>query len=195
MVKVITLSTQYQDQLATAAALSPATQQALLANPTDPAALAQAVGEIATKLNITVAQAALRLQALALVPQADLIYLATNAPAVQQAATDLTALGKVPPADLAFVGQYGPPLQDPKVVAQLTYLQQNAPIVQQAAKDSPVQWQRWWWICLAGQIVFLPFIWLLTGRWSPRKAREDAKAHEEAVNREMAALANEGVTA
>jgi len=60
-----------------------------------------------------------------------------------------------------------------------------------ALKDSPAQWQRWWWLCLAGQILFIPFIGLLTGRWSPRKARQDAKDHEEAVNRELAALAGE----
>ena len=117
--------------------------------------------------------------------------MATNAPAIIQASEDLTALGKVPAADLAFLAKYGPPLQDAKVVAQLTTSPKEAPVVQQALKDSPTQWQRWWWICLAGQILFIPFIWLLTGRWSPRKAREDAQAHEEAVNQELAALTGE----
>ena len=95
----------------------------------------------------------------------------------------------MPAADLAFLAKYGPGLQDPKVVAALTNLEKEAPGVQKALKDSPIQWQRWWWICLAGQIVFLPFIFVLTGRWSPRKAREDAEAHAAAVDRELAALA------
>ena len=29
------------------------------------------------------------------------------------------------------------------------------------------------WVCVAGQIVFLPFILLMTGRWRSRKAREE----------------------
>jgi len=111
---------------------------------------------------------------------------------VARAAADLTALSKVPPNDLTFLAKYKG-LADPAVVDQLTYLADNAPIVLQAAKDSPKQWQRWWWVCLGGPILFLPFIFLLTGRWSPRKARQDAKEHAEAVNRELAALlAQEG---
>jgi MFS family permease len=188
--KVITLSTQDKDQLATAAVIDPATQAALLLNPTDKANLAKAVGEIATGLNVPPAIAAAKLQALAAVPVADLVFLSTNAKPVQDAVGQLTALSAVPQADLAFLAKYGPGLQDPKVVASLTYLQKEAPGVQQAAKDAPKQWQRWWWICFAGQIVFLPFIWLLSGRWSPGKARADAKAHAEAVSRELAALAN-----
>jgi len=189
--KAITLGTKYKDELATAATMSQATQQTLLLNPTDPAAQAKAVGEIAAGLKIPADQAALKLAALAAVPTADLLFMATNAPAIIQASEDLTALGKVPPADLAFLAKYGPPLQDAKVVEKLTYLSEEGPVVQQALKDSPAQWQRWWWLCLAGQILFIPFIVLLTGRWSPRKARQDAKAHEEAVNQELAALAGE----
>jgi hypothetical protein len=49
-------------------------------------------------------------------------------------------------------------------------------------------WRTWWWICFAGGIVFLPFIRLMTGRWSPSKARQDALAHSQAVDRELAAL-------
>ena len=84
--------------------------------------------------------------------------------------------------------QYGPGL-DQAVMDQLAFLQKYGAQVQQAAKDSPAQWQRWWWVCVGGQIAFLFFIGLMVGRWSPKKAREDAKAHEEAVNRELASLA------
>ena len=57
-----------------------------------------------------------------------------------------------------------------------------------AGNDTPHQWQHWWWVCVAGQLVFLPFIFVMAGRWSPRKAREDERAHEEMVQRELAAL-------
>ncbi|NUP50352.1 MAG: MFS transporter [Catenulispora sp.] len=60
--------------------------------------------------------------------------------------------------------------------------------VAKAAKDGPHQWQTWWWVTLAGQIVFLPFAAVMRGRWSPRRAREDARAHEDAVTRELAKL-------
>ncbi len=52
---------------------------------------------------------------------------------------------------------------------------------------------RWWkrseWTKFKGQILFLPFVFLLTGRWSPRRARQDAEAHDKDVQREMQELA------
>jgi ACS family D-galactonate transporter-like MFS transporter len=188
--KVVTLSAQYKDQLATAATLDLPTQAALANNPT-PAIQAKAVGEIAAGRHLSPAAATAKLQALGQVPPADLAFLSANGAAVQTAGAQLTALGAVPAADLAFLGKYGTGLKDPKVVAALTVLQKQGPIVQQAQKDAPGQWQRWWWICLAGQLLFLPFIWLMTGRWSPAKARADAAAHDEAVSRELAALTSD----
>ncbi|MBR7834273.1 MFS transporter [Actinospica durhamensis] len=186
---VVTLGAQYAAQLATAQAIDPATQAALAANPNDTAAQAEAVGQIAAAFHVTASAATARLQALAAVPQADLALVSANGKPVASAAAELTALGKVPGADLALVAQYGPGLQDPKVVAELTYLQANAPAVEAAQKQSPSQWQHWWWLCFAGQVVFIPFIWLLTGRWSAKKAREDAREHGEKVERELTALA------
>jgi MFS family permease len=186
--QVITSTTQYANELATAAAMDPATVQAVMASPTDPAVLTQAVGELVVAFHIAPAEAVARLQALAAVPQAVLQLVATDAPTLQRAAGDLAALSKVPPADLTFLDKYGPGLQDKKVLDQLAYLQVHAPIVQQALKDSPIEWQRWWRICLAGAVVFIPFIWVLTGRWSPGKAHEDARAHEKAVNCELSAM-------
>lgn len=55
---------------------------------------------------------------------------------------------------------------------QLEILRNYGPRVQQAQVEAPGQWQTWWWICVAGQVVFLPFIFLMAGRWSPRRARE-----------------------
>lgn len=50
------------------------------------------------------------------------------------------------------------------------------------------QWRDWLWVCAAGQVVFLPFIFVMAGRWSPRKARRDAEAHERRLEREVTAL-------
>jgi len=183
--RVITLSTKYADELKTAQALDQATAAALLTNPSDPTIQAQAVGQIATKLSLTPAAAVGKLQALALVPATDLIFVATNGPTVQKAAGALTAMANGP---LSNPSQYGPGLSQ-KVVDELAFLQEWGPKVQQASVDSPKQWRLWWWICLAGQIAFLFFIGLLVGRWSPKKAREDAQAHEDALNRELAKLA------
>jgi MFS family permease len=87
----------------------------------------------------------------------------------ETAVARLTAVAQVPKADIA-------------------YLSANGAKVQQAQKDNPGQWQTWWWICFAGQVMLLPAALLLTGRWSPRKAREDEVVHEASVQRELETL-------
>ncbi|MEY9875012.1 MFS family permease [Streptacidiphilus sp. MAP12-33] len=89
------------------------------------------------------------------------------------------AAQEVGPADLQLVS---------KDQAQLKVLQTYGPEVQKAAAQGPGQWETWWWICFAGQAVFLPFVFAMTGRWSPRRAREDAEAHAAAVERQLAAM-------
>lgn len=90
------------------------------------------------------------------------------------------------PADavkqLTFLGTHPIPAADG------AYLKANGADVQKAAKDSPGQWKTWWMICAGAELLFIPFVFLMVGRWSPRKAREDAAAHEELVQRELAAL-------
>jgi ACS family D-galactonate transporter-like MFS transporter len=170
--RAATLSQQYAPELETASAIDQSTLLALASNPGDLASAQKAVGEISQKLGVDSATAVQRLQALGAVPQADLAFLQATGTKVQAAANDLTAVGRVPAADLA-------------------YLSANGEKVQQAAADSPHQWQTWWWVCVAGQIVFLPFVFIMAGRWSPRRAREDEQAHEEMVQRELAALGAE----
>ena len=65
--------------------------------------------------------------------------------------------------------------------------------MQKAQKDNPKQWQNWWWVCFAAQVLFIPFIFVLSGRWSPRKARQDELEHERLVAQELQALP-EGLT-
>ncbi len=72
-------------------------------------------------------------------------------------------------------------------------LRQLAPKVaslESAIKANPSRWQRWWWVCVAGEIAFIPTIFLARGRWSPRKAREDAEHHEQILQEEMARLSS-----
>jgi hypothetical protein len=82
------------------------------------------------------------------------------------AIADLTAAQKIPAADLAFIQEH---VAGPSAAA-------------------PGQWRDWWWVCVGGVIVFLPFVLVMAGEWSPKKAREEAEAHERAVEAELAAL-------
>jgi MFS family permease len=75
-----------------------------------------------------------------------------------------------------------------KAKPQLAILQQYAASVTQASKNNPGDWQTWWWLCLAGQVLFVPFVFGMAGRWSPRKAREDFDAHEQLIAEQMAEL-------
>jgi MFS family permease len=77
-----------------------------------------------------------------------------------------------------------------KAQPQLAVLQEYGTQVQKAAKDNPGNWRTWWFVCLAGQILFLPFLFIMAGRWSPKRAREDAEEHARLVDLEMAAMAS-----
>ena len=154
-----------------------------------PANQAKAVGEIAQGLKVSPAAAVPKLQALARVPAADLSFLKANAAPMQAAGTQLIALGAVPAADLAYLKQYGTGLQDPKVVSALTFLQQQAPGVQKAAKDSPKQWQKYFWIAVGGEVLFIPLIFVMAGFWDPRKAKAKQVEHQAWVDAELARLA------
>jgi hypothetical protein len=167
--KAAALGAAYAQQLATAAALSPATQAALTTNPASAVAQLAAVGELARTLHIPTAAAIARLQALAAVPPADLAFLRSTGPEVRAGAARLQSVSAIPPAEL-------------------TYLQAHATNVATAKQNTPGQWQTWWWVCFAGQLLFIPLALLLTGRWSPRRARADELEHEQLVRRELEAL-------
>jgi hypothetical protein len=74
---------------------------------------------------------------------------------------------------------------------QLNYLAANQTQLndlQTALKQSPKEWQRWFWVDVAGMIVFLPFIFLTDGPWSPKAARRQRDEQEAKVAAELAAL-------
>jgi MFS family permease len=81
----------------------------------------------------------------------------------------LTALATVPKADQA-------------------YLQAHGAQVVTASAAAAGQWKNWWWVCVGGEVLFIPLILLMAGRWSPRRAREDAEEHERLVQQEMTDL-------
>ena len=168
--KAITLGTKYADQIATSQAIEPATLQSLSTDPENVATQQDAVRQIADALDVPAADAAARLGALAAVPPADIAFLQTTGASVQEAGARLQSVSKVPAEDLA-------------------YLSANAADVTTAQEDNPGQWQTWWWICVLGQLVFIPAVFLMAGRWSPRRARQDAQAHERLVALELAELA------
>ncbi len=57
-----------------------------------------------------------------------------------------------------------------------------------ALAKSPKQWQTWFYIDIAGMILFIPFIFLTKGRWSPKKAKQDFDEREAAVAKELEQL-------
>jgi hypothetical protein len=89
-----------------------------------------------------------------------------------EATSRLQATATVPRSDLEFMAAHGADLEAAQAAA-------------------PGQWKNWWWVCVAGEAVFIPFILVMAGRWSPRKAREDAEEHALLVQRELAALGDQ----
>ncbi|WP_018503140.1 MFS transporter [Parafrankia discariae] len=151
-------------ELAAAQAIAPPTLAALQQNPRDLAAAGSAIGDISRELAVDQPTAVRLLTSLA-------------DPEVK--------------SDLALVQRYGGVLTEAEAAIapdDLAYLSEHGSDVAKAQEDNPGQWQNWWWVCVAGQVVFLPFVFVMAGRWSPRRAREDERAHEAMVERELAAL-------
>jgi MFS family permease len=76
--------------------------------------------------------------------------------------------------------------------AQLNYLSAHASqltALQNAVNETPKQWQRWYWVCVGGMVLFLPTIFLIKGRWSPKGAKQDEDRYEQLIQEELARLA------
>lgn len=163
------LNARYPDELATLQAIEPATQAALAANPADANAGLAAVGQVARKFGIPPDQAIARLTAVQQIPPAELAGATAVGPKLNRARAQLETVGTIPAADQAYLAAHGKE-------------------VQQAKADSPQQWARWWWICLLAQVAFLPFVFLMAGHWSPKRAAAAAAEHDRVVQRELAEL-------
>jgi hypothetical protein len=71
----------------------------------------------------------------------------------------------------------------------LSELRRYGPSVRSASARNPAEWQTWWWVCLGGQVVFVPFIFfVMAGRWRPRRAARDLAEHNEQVARHLASM-------
>lgn len=165
------IQTKYPNQLATLMAVDPATSQTLVATPTDQAAIGKAVSDIAAKFGVSQSAATARLVAAAqAIPTPNQKILLYKGPAIAAAVAALKhAASTIPVADQQF-------------------LTKNSSAVQRAQRDNAHQWQRWWWICFGGQVVFVPLIFLLSGRWNPAKAKQDEQEHEQLVAAELARM-------
>jgi MFS family permease len=80
-------------------------------------------------------------------------------------------------------------------LAFLQHYQSHLLALQSGTAASPAQWQHWFWVCFAGIAVFTPLIFVLKGRWSPSRARQDEAEHEAVVAAELARLRAEAGTA
>ena len=149
-------------QLQTANAIDPALLVKLAGG--DLSGAPTAIGQISQKLGISPAEATARLTELA-------------KPDVKADLTTVTPAGNALTNANAVVGA-----EDVKFLSTLAKPKQ---------KSNPEQWQTWWWITFAGQIVFLPFVFLLVGRWSPKRAKQDEDEHEQLVQSELAKLSGQ----
>ncbi len=68
------------------------------------------------------------------------------------------------------------------------YLSEHGAAVLAAKTEAPKQWRTWWWVCAAGQVVFLPTVVLLKGRWRRSDALRDIEAHDRVIDAELARL-------
>ena len=161
--RVEAIARSYPTQVKALQSIDPTTLATLQANPSSSAAIGKAVSEISAGLHVSSLVALGDLVAVSKVPKSDLAYLAAHGAAVAKADA------AIPPADLAYVTAHGTD-------------------VAAAAKQTPSQWQHWWWVCVGGEVVFLPLVLLMTGRWRPKRAKQDAQEHERRVREEMAKL-------
>ena len=165
VMQLAVMQQKFPEQIATLQTVDVVTLLTLQSAPTNPSAITRAGGELITRFGGTPADAVRRLADLRELSTDQLTLLVSKGPAVAAAQQQLVAAAAVPKSDIAFLQQ-----------------------LQAYQADSPHQWQIWWWICFAGQLLFLPFVLIMTGRWSPRRARSDALAHQQAVDKELAAL-------
>jgi hypothetical protein len=75
--------------------------------------------------------------------------------------------------------------QGASLQARGTAFQTSVAKLQATAKAVPERWQTWLWLCVAGQLVFIPLALLLRGRWSPSGAAVDLSRHDIEIDRAL----------
>jgi ACS family D-galactonate transporter-like MFS transporter len=144
--------------------------QEILADPTPVGATT--IGQVATATAEHPAVVA-RLKAIGPAPQSpkDKAYVAT------------VAAKQLGPANLAALAKPTPELSQ-----ALKTLSVEGPPVAKAAAESPKQWRTYFFVGVAGEVVFIPLILLMAGFWDPRAAKRAEEAHEAFIAAEMAKL-------
>jgi MFS family permease len=80
---------------------------------------------------------------------------------------------------------------DKRITHEISFFMAHASQLHQAIVASgaaPSEWQHWWWVCVVGEILFIPLVLFMTGRWSPRQAKLDEIEHDRQVEQELAQL-------
>ena len=145
--------------------------QAVLADPTPVGKTTVGKVATATAANPDVVARLKAIDARRVPSAADETYLKTTA-AQKLGAANLRALGEPSPA----------------LTKGLETLAAEGPGVEKAAADSPKQWRTYFLVGVAGEVVFIPLIFLMAGFWDPRRARRAEAEHEAKVAAEMEQL-------
>jgi MFS family permease len=200
---VVTLDKTHPQAIAAGNVLQttdPTTALALLGGSTDPTVIAKGVGEVASGLKVTQAQAVALLTELKGLGTQNLLLLSSDGTKVTAAATALTAAATLPAAVQTLFTQTAPAAlgvanfaalttsTDPQLKAALTYLGAHGAEVVKAQAKSATQWRTYFWVGVGGQVIFIPLVFLMAGFWSPRKAKQAEREHEAMVAAEMAKL-------
>ncbi|MGB9183585.1 MAG: MFS transporter [Solirubrobacteraceae bacterium] len=105
-----------------------------------------------------------------------------------QTAQDLAFLSKTAPQQLGAANFAALTSPTPPLATALRTLSSQGPAVQKAAKDSPKQWQTFFFVAVAGEVVFIPLILLMAGYWDPRAAKRAEAEHDAWLEAEMRKL-------
>jgi len=102
---------------------------------------------------------------------------------------------------LAVAIEQGQPVSDSEIAAKVSVHSKDLGNLLLAEKKlvptqkaSPNEWERWWWVCLGGQVVFGLLVFTMRGPWNPRTARRDFEDHERSVKEELAKLERENAS-
>jgi len=76
----------------------------------------------------------------------------------------------------------------PAVLQQPIVPPADVAAIQQAKAGAPLQWQHWWWLCIAAEALLVVLALPLAGRWSPRAARADLQAHRRHIRQAAASM-------
>jgi hypothetical protein len=71
---------------------------------------------------------------------------------------------------------------------KLTYLAKHSPAVVSALKKDPLQWQHWFLVTAAGQLVFLPLVFVMVGPWTPAGGRRRDREQERQLQASVDAM-------